>query len=331
MPDQLTTTSTLTNLIQTSYDKLVEFNLRSEPMFRKLADKRPADVTNPGSTVTFQFHRDLAKKTTTLNEAQDVDAVAISNTDKVSVTLNEYGNAVISSERVALETLSAIDPAIAEMVAFNMRDSLDALVYNILTSPATGRFTGTTAADELEVNGEDISGGTSGAEFLKARDILKAVAKLRGASVEPRDGGFYLAMVHPDVSFDFRTESAANGNYTWREPHTYTDTSVGNNWTGEIGVFGSVKFIESPRVAYEVDGTDVTYKTLILGKQALLEAVTREPGTVVGPVTDRLMRFRPVGWKGLLGWNIYRPEARYVITSQSSIAPTIEAPVEDED
>jgi hypothetical protein len=37
-------------------------------------------------------------------------------------------------------------------------------------------------------------------------------------------------------------------------------------------------------------------------------------------MTDPLLRFRSAGWKGLLGWNIFRPEARYVITSKSSIA-----------
>jgi len=37
-------------------------------------------------------------------------------------------------------------------------------------------------------------------------------------------------------------------------------------------------------------------------------------------VTDKLMRFRPAGWKALIGWNIFRPEARYVIKTKSSIA-----------
>ena len=58
-----TSTSTLTNLIQTAYDKYVQFNLRSEPMFRKFADVRPVDVTNPGATVVFQLHNDLSRIT----------------------------------------------------------------------------------------------------------------------------------------------------------------------------------------------------------------------------------------------------------------------------
>jgi N4-gp56 family major capsid protein len=385
-----TSTSTLTNLIQTAYDKYVEFNLRSEPMFRKFADKRPVDVTNPGATVVFQLHNDLSRISSPLTETVDVDAVALNNTNKVQVTVNEYGNAVTTTERLALESLSAIDPAVADMLSYNLRDSLDALVYNVLVNKATGRFAGSSADDEAVVNGVDKT--TAATTTLQAADVRRAVAKLRGQNVQPRDGAFYVGMLHPDVSYDLRTEAAASGANVWREPHTYTEAGVGNIWSGEVGVYEGVKFIESARVeqaasatrsvtnkaltsnvatlttsaahgfevgeSVTVAGVDATFngshtitavtsttfsfaktasnvasaavdpagtassldhKVIIMGKQALLEAVTYEPKSVISPVTDKLMRFRSVGWKGLLGWNIYRPEARYVITCTSSI------------
>lgn len=385
-----TSTSTMTNLIQTAYDKYVEMELRSEPMFRKFADKRPVDVTNPGATVVFQLHNDLSRVTTALSESSDVDAVALNNTNKVQVQVNEYGNAVTTTERLALESLSAIDPAVADMLAYNQRDSLDAIVYNVLVNPATGRYNGSVAADETVVNGLDKTSLST--STITAADIRKAVAKLRGASVQPKDGSNYVGLLHPDVSYDLRTEASSNGAAVWQQPHTYTEAGVGNIWAGEIGVYEGVKFIESPRCeqAYgnvarsitnkaltsnvatltstahgfevgdtvAITGVDATFngtftitsktadtfsyaktasnvtsaavspagtaysldhKVIILGKQALIEAVTYEPKTVIGPVTDKLMRFRHAGWKGLLGWNIYRNEARYVISVESSI------------
>lgn len=318
MSNVFTTTSVMTNLIQNAYDKYIEFNLRSEPMFRKFADKRPVDVTNPGNKVVFQLYRDLTAVSATLSEAVDPNAVAISNTDRVEVTLNEYGNAVLTTEKLALESLSSIDPAVADMIGFNMRDSLDKLVYEKLRSIATGRFSGSAAADESTVNGEDISGAS--ASVLAAANVRKAVARLRGASAEPKDGGFYVGLIHPDVSYDLRSEAASNGASVWQNPHTYTEAGVGNQWTGEIGIYEGVKFIESPRVTITGSTTALhKHYAIFLGKQALLEAVTSEPKTVVGPVTDKLMRFRPVGWKGLLGWQIYRKEARYVVTCKSTI------------
>jgi N4-gp56 family major capsid protein len=389
MADVLTQRSSVSNLILTAYDKLVEFNLRSEPMFRRFASKKPSpDVTNPGSTIVLQLHNDLDRVTTPLSETADVDTVGMKNTAKVQVTLDEWGNALERTERAKLEVLSEIDPAIADMLSFNMMDSLDYQVYKVLTSLATGR-SGTGTANETVVNGEDRTAETT--STLRAADIRKAVAKLRGAKVVPQEGKFFTALLHPDVSYDLRTEAVGSGANVWQQPHTYTEAGVGANWTGEIGVYEGAKFIESPRVekiaggartittvaltsnvatvttstnhGFDVgdvvvvdasnavfDGeftvasvptaTTFTYaktnanvsseantgtvtakehKVLILGKQALVEAVSLEPKTVIGPVVDRLARFRTVGWKGLLGWNIYRPEARYVITVDSSI------------
>ena len=319
-PATSTTTSTMSNLIQTAYDKFIEFNLRSEPMFRKFADKRPVDVTNPGNTVVFQVYTDLTRITSALTQTEDPDAVTMNNTNKVNVTVNEYGNAVITTERLALESLSAIDPAVADMLSFNMRDSLDALVWAKLTALATGRYTGTSSADETTLNGVDTSASTTNTKITAAL-ARQGVAKLRGSSVQPRDGGFYTALIHPDVSYDLRSEAQSSGSAVWQLPHTYTEAGVGNLWNGEIGIFDQIRYIETPRAeSLSGSGANKIYKTVILGKQALIEAVSYEPKTVIGPVTDKLMRFRPAGWKGLLGWNVFRPEARYIVTSKSSIA-----------
>jgi N4-gp56 family major capsid protein len=62
------------------------------------------------------------------------------------------------------------------------------------------------------------------------------------------------------------------------------------------------------------------FNTIVCGAQAMAEAVAEEPHIVIGNVTDKLMRFRPMGWYGVLGFAVYRDEALYRITSGSSIA-----------
>ena len=104
------------NLITTAYDKMVGFALRSEPQFRALISKRPADVSHAGSVVRLQKYADLTAVSSALTENVDPDSVAIGNTSYVDITLAEYGNSVLTTEKLALESLSAIDPAVANLV-----------------------------------------------------------------------------------------------------------------------------------------------------------------------------------------------------------------------
>ena len=90
----------MTNLVQSAYDRYVEMALRSQPLIRDIADKRPVQQAMPGSSVVFQIYADLATATSTLTENVDPDAVALSNTSTVTVTLNEYGNAALLTRKL---------------------------------------------------------------------------------------------------------------------------------------------------------------------------------------------------------------------------------------
>ena len=81
----------LTNLVQSAYDRYVEMALRSQPLIRDIADKRPVQQAMPGSSVVFQLYSNLAQATSTLTENVDPDAVAISNTSTVSKWIQVFG------------------------------------------------------------------------------------------------------------------------------------------------------------------------------------------------------------------------------------------------
>jgi len=61
------------------------------------------------------------------------------------------------------------------------------------------------------------------------------------------------------------------------------------------------------------------FNTYVLGQQALAEAVWKEPGIEFGNVVDKLNRFRPVGWHGIINWSVFRQAALYRIETSSSI------------
>ena len=309
MANAYTDTTAMSNLVKAAYDRYVEFALRSQPLFRNLADKRPVQQAMPGSTVVFSLYQDLAASTGTLTEATDPDAVAVSNTTNVTVTLNEYGNVVLETKKLGEFAFSDVDPAIANLVAYNMADSIDQVVVSTLIGGTNVLYGGdATATNELVV-----------ADVITGSMIRKAVSKMRAGNSVPREGMLYAAYMHPEVAYDLRGETGA---LSFEDIRKYTDPNVGNVLNATTGVYGGAYVVETPRAYVAADGAGSiqAYRTIIAGTQALAEATAVEPGIVQGPIVDKLMRARPLGWYSLQGWAIYRQDSLYRLETSSSIA-----------
>lgn len=410
MVDAFNSTSTLgTNLVQTAYDKMVAFQLRSAPLFRNYIDKRPVDPSMRSGTIVLNLYNDLTDQVglapTALTETVDPDAVALPATSTVSVTINEYGTATLTTRKLRLFSLSDVDPAVANVVARDMRTKLDNLVNSVLVtgtnvlrraSGVLSRSAAITAITETDT--------------ITSAMVRSEVAGLRSASAVPRMADLYLGFIHPDVAVDLRQET---GDAAWLPPHNYNANL--ERWNGVVGVFEGVAWVETPRslapglggiqssainaeggskgnatgaqatdlftltahglvngdrvrltnitgltgggfvtttvyfvvtattntfqlsltsggapITFTADGSaDVfqivpVYRTLICGREGLVEALAEEPHIVIGNITDKLMRFRPVGWTGTLGHAIYRQAAlrRLETTSSLSQIPT---------
>ena len=367
-------------LVQKAYDRLIEFQLRATPLVRNLADKTPARQAMPGSSVVLQRYVDLTQQTATLTETVDPDAVALATPTYTTITLAEYGNAVLVTRALELYSLADVDPAVANIIAFNMADSIDTVAQTVL---ATG-------ANVLRAGSRTSSTTITSSDVFTSALARKAVAKLRTNKAIPRKGNLYAAYIHPEVAHDLRAETGVG---SWRQPHEYQ--ANGEIWAGEIGTYEGAFYVESPRMFADKKGADqgtstttttaaaasgattlsltsvsaiqvgdrltatglatsgvqvtainslvVTIDTPVLsagvtsgatvtitpetrvfntyfaGQQALAEAVAEEFHVVIGPVVDKLMRHRPLGWYGVAGWNIYRDEALYRVESTSSI------------
>jgi len=315
----LTQVSSL-HLNQTAFEKLAYFALRPELYYDRFAEVEATNATNPGDTHTFTIFADLAAATSPLSETTDVTPVALSDS-QVSVTMAEYGNAVVTTAKLRATSFINVDPVAANAVGFNAGISIDSVCRNTLQAGtnviyATGGATD--PSSRTTVQAEDI---------LAAADVRKVVAQLRGANV-PTINGSYVGFIHPDVSYDFRSATDASA---WRTPANYVDPS--GIYNGEIGTFENVRFMEfsrAPLFANASDGSGAAgtidvYGTIIMGRQALAKAVANaagygaQPTIVYGAVTDVLKRFQPVGWKHFVGYGVFRQEALRRIESSSSI------------
>jgi N4-gp56 family major capsid protein len=343
-----------------------------------VSDKTPARQSIPGSSVVLQRYVDLTKVTSTLTETTDPDAVALATPTYTTITLAEYGNAVLVTRALELFSLADVDPAIANIIAFNMADSIDDVAQTVLRGGDNALYGGTRTSTATL---------TSSDTFTSAL-ARKTTAKLRANKAIPRKGSLYWAGIHPEVSHDLRAETGVG---SWRQPHEYQSND--SIWAGEIGTYEGAFYVESPRLYNDfvgaakttstttttasgavgattlaltstsgilvgdlVAGTNVptgaqvtavgtgtatidlaittqvtsgasitfthetrVFNTYFAGQQALAEAVAEEPHVVIGPVVDKLMRHRPLGWYGVLGFSRYREESLYRVETSSSI------------
>lgn len=304
------------NLLAAGYDRFLEYQLRSMPVFRQFVDKYPVDVTNPGPTVTLSIVKELtALATTPLSETADVVAVAAPNPDRVTVTVDEYGNANIPTLRLRQLAFASVDPALAHILGLNMVDSLDALVRGVVDAGThiLGKNAGTVASESSTVPFAEAS-VAAGDKFdsTLARD---AVALLRRRNARGRDSrDMFITLIHPDVAVDIMSDSG------WLNPHQYVDTS--NIYNAEVGAYLGSRYVMTPRATVVNDGasSEPVYRTYFWGAQALVEAQVAKEHTVIGPQTDHLRRFFPMGWLFHGGWAILRQEALQQVRSSSSIS-----------
>ena len=325
-----TDAATLTNLVTAAYDRQVRLSLRSVPMFRSIATVKVVDQTAPGNSVAFLIHGDLAAATGTLTESGIVDptGAALSNPTKVTVTLNEYGNFTVVSKALREFALdNNLDGNIANVIAYNLANSVDQVIRNILIQTdnnihvyaSTGVLTKYTYAN-LTSTGLGATLANTGT--LSAKAVRYVVAQLRKANVPTVDGQNYVAFIHPSVAADFRAEtSSAGASAIWAAPASFIDGS--GMYAGEIGTFEGVRFIETPRVPAAADVintiTQAGFTTFICGADALAEAVAEEFHVVAdGVVVDPLKRKMAIGWYGIAGWNLFRPESLWAIKTTTA-------------
>ena len=313
-----TGTGQLTNQVTTAFEQIAYFALRSQPLYEMVADVRSTAQSHNAATVQFTFYPNMAQVTGTLTEATDVTPVALSDS-KVDVALAEYGSSVITTALIRGTSFLNVDADAANIIGYNMVDSLDKVVSNVIMA-------GTNVIYAQGSMGSRPTSrvGIADAATFGAQEGRQAVASLRGDSAPGWENGNYMAIIHPDVSYDLRGETAVTDVIQYQ---LYQDGAPVR--AGSIGTFNGINYIENPRapILDDAGATSTTnvYQTIVVGRQALAKAFSRAPGfgeqpsIVFGPVTDTLRRFNPVGWYHLAGWGIFRQACMQRIESSSSI------------
>lgn len=306
-----TGTGQLDDQVKKAYDLMAHFALRTTPCYEIIADVKSTSQSHNGSGVQFTFLNDLAQATAELAEHIDVTPQALGDS-AVNITLKEYGNAVLTTAKVRATSFLNVDSDAANIVGYNMADSMDKIVSDV----AQG---GTNVTHVGSAN----RGAIAAANKYTASEGRKAVAQLRTRNAPGWENGNYMAVIHPNVSYDLRSDTAVTDVINYQLYQEGAPIKAGS-----IGTFNGIEYIENPRAGVVAGagalGIDV-YQTLVVGRQFLAKAFSRaagfgpDPQVVFGPVTDVLRRFNPVGWYHMAGYGIFREDCGQRVESSSSL------------
>jgi N4-gp56 family major capsid protein len=266
-------------VIGQSFDKVIRWRNRLNPNYRRFVNVRAIrEAAFPGSKVTvFRTGANgLPLATTALSEYADPDAKSLKGLeDKLDVTVDEYGDSTVVTQRLQRFSWTQINPMQVEAVRRQMTDSVDAIYMNAIYSTSGGFLgggfrqaevtgagasqavaltgNGTMAEDKLFLDagnhgliaaskrGGAASAGT-GLSALEAAGIRRIVGHFRSLGVTPFGDGTYMAFITPDASIHLRETTDLAG---WRYPHL-EENANGNIWNGTVGVFEGVRFVEGP-------------------------------------------------------------------------------------
>jgi N4-gp56 family major capsid protein len=274
----------------TAYNLAVYYQFRASAIFDSFAEVRATKQSHRGASVVFTSVNDMAVNDTELDEYLDVDAEALSDA-QLTIALTEFGRATISTAKLRGTAFIEFDPTAANRLAYNAARSIDLRAQNKLAANAAGQITGWT-----------------GSPAMNSNLVREAHARLQEDNVPTWPDGYYRAVISPRHALALRAETDAAG---WRLPMTYGGPTM-QIYRGEIGIYEGFRFIVNNTL---ISGGVDLRNAYFLGREALAKAFSSAPGfgaypTVrPGPVTDKLWRFRPMGWYWLGNYRHFRDES----------------------
>ncbi len=188
-------------------------------------------IPRGAKTVSFRKYDPLPKRMTPITEGITPDGQSL-RVSVVEATVAQYGGYV---ELTDLLLLTAVDNNLCmatRLLGAQAGRTLDTITREVLAGGTNVQYGENAVSARYLLTG----GKTSGNHYLTVDCIRRAVRFLKSQNAE-RVRGSYVAIIHPDVSYDLMNDA------NWKFPNQYADPS--GIFEGEIGKIEGVRFIES--------------------------------------------------------------------------------------
>lgn len=280
-----TTGNDLSPEMKTFYDKNLIRLAEPYLVHDRFGQEKPIPRGN-GKTIEFRRFSKLPKALTPLTEGVAPDGQAL-NVTALTATVQQYGGFVKVTDMLQLTAIDPIITEATELIGQQAGKTLDTITREVLVG----------GTNVFYANGKTARTGLGAADVLTVKDIQKAVAALKAQDAPLLDGGYYAAIIHPNVAYDLMRDTE------WIDWQKHT--SPEHMYNGEIGRIANVVFFESTEAkVFEGGGASSAdvYATLIIGKNAYGKTAITDGGLQIiiksneqagGP----LNQYATVGWK----------------------------------
>lgn len=272
---------------KTFYDMTLIDEASPNLVHDQFGQKRPIPK-NGGKKIEFRKFASLPKALTALTEGVTPDGKKLSVT-AIEATVAQYGDYIVQSDILELTT---IDNTIVEATKILGRQAgltLDTITRNVLQS-------GTNVFYCPKADGTEVSARGDLDNTCKLTvDVVNRVVAILRANNAPKINGDYVAIIHPYVSYDLRSDPA------WVEAHKYATPE--NIYEGEIGKIGGVRFVETSEAKIYDGGV---FGCLFLADGAYgiteitgggLQTIIKQKGSA--GTADPLDQRSSIGWKAI--------------------------------
>ena len=248
----LSSTATITHLATVYYERVALSSLRKVFHFDKLADNRVMPLRN-GKTVQFFRYSQLGANTTATPEGETVVPGQTLTSTTLSATVAQYADFMSFSDMLVDTSLDDIVTAGADILGYRAGLSVDTLVRNEIDS----------VAGSIDVTPLD-------ANSFGGADLAQVRARLAGIDVKPFANGYFRALAHPFVLYDFINDPTAGGfqDVVKVLQNGQSDRFFQLEDRGMVAKFASVEMWESTNVTITA-GSPNTYRVYIAGQEAL--------------------------------------------------------------
>ena len=316
-----TNSTELSAEMKTFYDKTL-ITLASPYLVHDQFGQKRDIPKNGGKTIEFRKFSALPKATTPLTEGVTPTGNKL-NVSTITATVEQYGDYI---EQTDLLELTAVDNTIVEatkQLASQAGLTMDTVVRNELNGGTNVMYC-PSVEDGVETVVSSRSAITDKC-LLRVEDVFKAAALLKAVNA-PKIDGYYVAIIHPLVSFDLMQKAGKQ----WMEVQKYATPE--NMLKGEIGCLGGVRFVESTeaKIWKTDDSSPAVFSTLVLGADAYgttnvggkgVEHIVKQKGYGNDPLNQR----SSIGWKAIKTAKRLVEEYMIRIESGSSFSGTAKA------